>query len=75
MPIYEFECRECGKISEILAGGSRKPACPHCGGEKLEKLLSTFATSGGATEGGDSCCQGGTGGGGHRCCGGCCHAH
>lgn len=46
MPIYEYRCLECGKISEILLrnpdSGSIK--CPVCGSENLEKLLSASYT-------------------------------
>ena len=42
MPIYEFRCRDCSKISEILFRGAdgQSVRCPDCGGENLEKLIS-----------------------------------
>ena len=43
MPIYDYMCRQCGKISEILdrtIGGS-EVHCPECGGDKMEKLISS----------------------------------
>jgi len=45
MPLFEYRCRECGEISEILvqARSKEKPACEHCGSTDLEKLLSTAA--------------------------------
>lgn len=43
MPIYELVCRGCGEEFETLVLGGRRPACPKCEGEDLEKLLSTFA--------------------------------
>lgn len=46
MPIYEYRCRACGREFEILLQGSQKPACPGCGGKKLDKKLSVFAVSG-----------------------------
>ncbi len=41
MPIYEYECTECGKTEEVLQGFSDKPVaqCKHCSG-KLQKLIS-----------------------------------
>ncbi len=46
MPIYEYRCLECGKISEILLRnlGSENVKCPVCGSENLEKLLSASYT-------------------------------
>ena len=43
MPLYEFECRGCGKHFEHLTRGDRSPACPACAGTDLQKLLSVFA--------------------------------
>jgi len=41
MPIYEYECSECGRIDEVLEKFSDKPAakCKYCSG-KLHKLIS-----------------------------------
>jgi putative FmdB family regulatory protein len=41
MPIYEYECTQCGKIEEALQKFSDKPLkkCRHCSG-KLHKLVS-----------------------------------
>jgi putative FmdB family regulatory protein len=41
MPIYEYECTQCGKIEEVLQKFSDKPLrkCRHCSG-KLHKLVS-----------------------------------
>ncbi len=41
MPIYEYECKKCGRITEALQGFSDPPLkkCEHCKG-KLEKLIS-----------------------------------
>ena len=40
MPIYEFKCKKCDKIKEVLVLGSDKePKKCECGGE-LEKLVS-----------------------------------
>ena len=41
MPIYEYECAECGKIQEVFQKFSDKPLtrCKKCSG-KLHKLIS-----------------------------------
>jgi len=41
MPIYEYECRECGQIHEFMQKMSDSPlsTCPKCSG-KLQKLIS-----------------------------------
>lgn len=41
MPIYEYECLQCGKNHELMQKFSDAPltACPECGGE-LKKLIS-----------------------------------
>ncbi|MBT8340920.1 MAG: zinc ribbon domain-containing protein [Desulfatitalea sp.] len=45
MPIYEFKCLKCEEYIEILVMGSRDEAvklkCAKCGGEALERILST----------------------------------
>jgi len=41
MPIYDFKCRECGRISELLLRDiSKKVHCPGCGSENMERLVS-----------------------------------
>ncbi|MEW6685080.1 MAG: zinc ribbon domain-containing protein [Candidatus Edwardsbacteria bacterium] len=43
MPIYEFECEECGNHFEILMRSTdKKISCLSCGSEKVRKLFSTF---------------------------------
>jgi putative FmdB family regulatory protein len=41
MPIYEYECGSCGRITEAWQKFSDKPlkACEHCSGE-LHKIMS-----------------------------------
>ncbi len=41
MPIYEYECKECGKVFDILQKLNSEPVqtCIDCGG-KVEKLIS-----------------------------------
>ncbi|HBC56604.1 MAG TPA: FmdB family transcriptional regulator [Gammaproteobacteria bacterium] len=42
MPIYEYECQQCGKRHEALQKLSDEPLkdCPHCGEPGLRKLIS-----------------------------------
>ncbi len=44
MPLYEYQCADCGERTEVLQHVNDKPLriCPHCGGE-LTKLLSAPA--------------------------------
>jgi putative FmdB family regulatory protein len=44
MPIYEYECENCGRIEEVLQRFSDTPLtrCRHCSG-KLHKLVSQSA--------------------------------
>jgi putative FmdB family regulatory protein len=41
MPIYEYECTNCGEVEEVFQKFSDKPLkkCRHCSG-KLHKLIS-----------------------------------
>lgn len=43
MPLYEYTCHDCERVSEVLVRGSEKPVCEHCGGEDLQKLFSVPA--------------------------------
>lgn len=43
MPTYDFKCRDCGKVSELMLTGpadNRQLACNSCGSHKLERLIS-----------------------------------
>ena len=46
MPIFEYTCNACEKRFSALVGvvaNARPPACPRCGGNELERLVSRFA--------------------------------
>ena len=45
MPLYDFECLDCGERFEALVLGRGSPTCPSCQSSKLEQLLSTFAVN------------------------------
>lgn len=42
MPIYDYKCIECGKITEFLLTDSVSQSirCPECGNQNMEKLIS-----------------------------------
>ncbi len=45
MPIYEYKCDNCGKLTELLEGnGSNvRRKCKHCGSLSLKKQFSVFS--------------------------------
>ena len=53
MPLFEYECRACGRQFEHLTRAAETPACPSCDSEDLQKRLSAFAvgTNGGGKAG------------------------
>ncbi|MEW6425489.1 MAG: zinc ribbon domain-containing protein [Bacillota bacterium] len=59
MPIYEYRCRNCGLVTEILEGvgeNRESPRCRHCGGNMLTKMISaSFVRVGSKTGSGMSC--------------------
>ncbi|MHC4666448.1 MAG: FmdB family zinc ribbon protein [Planctomycetota bacterium] len=58
MPIYEYKCADCGRISEFLESSSGKSSrtCGHCGSVKLTKQFSVF--SAGVKQGDSKRCEG-----------------
>jgi putative FmdB family regulatory protein len=47
MPVYEFQCQDCGKKFEIVATLAEKeagldPACPKCGRTRARQVFSRF---------------------------------
>jgi putative FmdB family regulatory protein len=47
MPIYEFYCADCNTIFNFFSGTvntEKRPTCPRCGREALERFLSRFST-------------------------------
>lgn len=85
MPIYEYKCRDCGTVSELLVGVTQEQpaiACEDCGSESVDRLVSqvSFAIHAGLEDvmGGSaasSCSCGGScscGSSGGCSCGGSC---
>ena len=49
MPIYEYECKECGEKFEARRGiddSDVEIKCPKCGVKHPRRVLSLFATGG-----------------------------
>ena len=41
MPLYEFDCEECGKrFEELVQSEALALACPTCGSKQIHRLLS-----------------------------------
>ena len=53
MPIFEYQCKECGKRFEalVLAAKRATPECPKCRSRKVEQQLSVFAVAGAGKSG------------------------
>jgi len=43
MPIYDFECSDCGEHFEALVLRNNTASCPKCQSQNLEQLISMFA--------------------------------
>ncbi len=60
MPIYEYQCQQCGTISEFLIGiGTFNNArlCKQCGSSQLEKIISVpHSLKGDKRAHGQTCC-------------------
>ena len=63
MPIFEYQCKDCNNVYDVLHKGTEKSEdvfCPDCKSTKHVKLISTFSSvvsSGSSVEGG---CQSGS---------------
>jgi len=54
MPIYEYECNECGEAFEkrmSFADADVAPECPNCASENTHKKISRVGALGGAFSG------------------------
>ena len=76
MPVYEFECKDCGKTFDHLAptmqATNQKARCPQCQSRNAIRKVSVFAVANAQPAG--AVMPGGAGGGGGGCCcgaGGC----
>jgi putative FmdB family regulatory protein len=49
VPLYEYQCQACGRRIEVLqrmGAGADGLSCPVCGSDRLDRSLSTFASTG-----------------------------
>ena len=58
MPVYEFQCQDCGKKFEIVATLAEKeagldPTCPKCGRKRARQVFSRFTLLAGSKTDGD----------------------
>ncbi len=64
MPIYEYQCNQCGEDFEKLVFGNKEVDCPKCSSPDVRKKLSAFGMSGvekpsaGSSSGCSSCSKG-----------------
>jgi putative FmdB family regulatory protein len=63
MPLFDFLCKDCGEITEVLVTSSDdEPTCEACGSRALKKLLSAHSSLSGTASnrlpgaGDTSCC-------------------
>ncbi len=50
MPLYDYLCLDCKKVSEILVTSSaEEPSCPDCGSSNLKKMLSAPSSLSGSS--------------------------
>jgi putative FmdB family regulatory protein len=47
VPIYEFECEECGaRFEELVPSEAAEVACPSCGSTRCKRLMSAVSPPG-----------------------------
>jgi len=74
MPIFEYECADCGHTMEFLEkrAGKHKHSCEQCKGSNLQKMLSGFSVGRGAPQPICGTCPAGPSPSGMCPPGGCC---
>jgi putative FmdB family regulatory protein len=46
MPLYDYHCAACDKAFELLVRSADVPACPSCGTQDIQRLVSGVAPPG-----------------------------
>jgi putative FmdB family regulatory protein len=79
MPLFDYLCLECGKVSEVLVVSSAEGVqCNTCGSHKLKKMLSPVSSLSGVKKSGlpgtgdTACCGSSPGNAGCAGPGSCC---
>ncbi|MDH4222288.1 MAG: zinc ribbon domain-containing protein [candidate division Zixibacteria bacterium] len=47
MPIFEYKCEDCGKVSEVFQLKAKQEntiVCPDCGSNRMKRLMSSPAS-------------------------------
>ncbi len=79
MPIFEYKCLDCDRITAILVQNAdqfEQPACKHCHSRNVKKLLSQISVHvKGSHHSHELCCgrQEPCEHASHSCSGSCCH--
>ncbi len=57
MPIFEYKCKDCGQVTEVLerSGAKASHKCQKCGSARMEKQLSAFGVGKGRSSSSASC--------------------
>ena len=51
MPLFDYQCGDCGKVVELLIkDASDQPQCTYCGSSKLKKLISAHSSYSGTSQ-------------------------
>lgn len=51
MPLFDYQCENCGKIIELLVKDiSGRLQCTYCGSHKLKKLISAHSSYSGTSQ-------------------------
>ena len=51
MPLYEYQCKDCGRINEILViRKMNEPACNVCGSKNMTKQMSARSSKSGVVQ-------------------------
>jgi putative FmdB family regulatory protein len=60
MPIFDFECSDCGNKFDLLIANKdkNKVQCPTCESRNVKQLLSVFATTSSSSSVPQNSCQG-----------------